>query len=226
MEIIPAIIPKSFKDLEEKLSMVKGMVSTVHIDVTDGNMGGVESWPYEGDNGEFLAIKKQERGFPFWEDLDFEVHLMTEDPTSLINEWIEAGATRIIFHIERLDYKRDIQFLDQLKTSGLVEIGLAIKAETEADSLTPFLEIADFVQVMTISHIGEQGAPFDNRGIENLKWIKQNIPNMIVSVDGSINPDTIEIVRDAGADRAVVGSYIFSNQNPHDAISELNSLIQ
>lgn len=225
MQIIPAIIPKSFDDLVENLSTVKGLVSTVHIDVTDGKLGGVPSWPFVGDKGEFVSIKKQERGFPFWEDFDFEVHLMTQDSISLISEWIEAGATRIIMHVETLDYKRDIQFLDQIKTQGVVEMGIAINADTEAELLTPFFEILDFVQVMTIPQIGLQGAPFDSKGLEKLKWLKQNHPNMIVSIDGAMNPETIEIVMDAGADRAVVGSYIFGSENPRNALEDLQGLV-
>jgi ribulose-phosphate 3-epimerase len=225
MTIIPAIIPKSCKDLEEKLEVVKGLVSSVHIDITDGKYAGVASWPIEHDRGEFLKIRNQEMGMPHWEDFDFEVHLMTVDPTSYVNEWIEAGATRIVLHVESLNYKDDIQFLDKIKTEGLVEIGIAVNADIDINDLTLFLEVADFVHIMTIPEVGFQGATFDQRGVENIKWVKQNHPNMIVSVDGAMNPDTIEIVRDAGADRVIVGSYIFKNPNPREAVAELQSLL-
>lgn len=225
MEIIPAIIPKSFRHLEEKLEMVKGLVSSFHIDITDGKMGGDESWPFRGDKGEFNSIKNQELGMPFWEDFDFEVHLMTRDPLSFAREWIEIGATRLIFHVETMNYDEDIQFLDQLKTEGLVEIGIAINADTEIDDLKPFLEVADFIQVMTIREIGHQGAPFDSRGIDNIIWIKENLPNMTVSVDGAMQPETIEIALNAGADRIIVGSFIFSSVNPRDTLEELKALI-
>lgn len=224
MQIIPAIIPKSFRDLEEKLESVKGLANFVHIDVIDGKLQGKMSWPFEGDHGEFVSIKKQEMGMPGWEDFDFEVHLMTEEPLSYVREWIEVGASRIIIHIENLDYQNDIQALDQLKTEGLVEIGIAINADTEVDRLIPFFQVADFIQAMSISKIGAQGLEFDPRGIETIKWVKQKHPNMPVAVDGSMNPETIPLALEAGAERIVVGSYIFKNTNPRAALEELQSL--
>ena len=47
-EIIPAILPQDFADLEEKLGMVAGRVSTVHVDVMDKTLTTESSWPYKG----------------------------------------------------------------------------------------------------------------------------------------------------------------------------------
>jgi glycerol-3-phosphate responsive antiterminator len=46
MEILPAIIPKSLKDLEEKLSQVRGLVRAVQVDILDGKYTLEPSWPY------------------------------------------------------------------------------------------------------------------------------------------------------------------------------------
>lgn len=224
MQIIPAIIPKSYQDLEENLQVVKDLVNYVHIDITDGSMGGKESWPLVNDRGEFKKIQVQEMGLPFWEDFDFEVHLMTADPLAYAKEWIDAGATRIIVHVESLNYENDIQFLDQLKSQGIVEIGIAINADTEVEELKNYYHVADFIQVMTIPKIGLQGAEFDQRGVHHIEKIKEDISSMVVSVDGSINDQTILLAIDAGAERAVVGSYIFKNENPREALEELKNL--
>ncbi len=224
-EIIPAIIPENFRDLEEKLTFVKGAAQSVHIDVTDGTLGGKVSWPLVGDTGEFKKMKEQERGMPFWEDFDFEFHLMTSEPLSHARDYIDAGATRIIFQVESLDYENDIQFLDQLKTSGVVEIGISIKADTEATELAPFFQIADFIQVMTIDRIGAQGAKFDQRGLEHLQWVKENYHHIPISVDGSMNLETAEAALNLGADRIVAGSFIFGAVNPREALEELKNLV-
>lgn len=226
MELIPAFIPKSFQDLEEKMQTVKGLVPRVHIDITDGEWGvGEESWPFTGDRGQFRDIKNQELGFPLWDELEFEVHLMTKEPLSHVRDFIDAGATRIIIHVEALNYEEDIQFLDQLKTEGLVEIGIALNADTSPEEIKPYFQIADFIQVMTISDVGLQGAEFDPQGIDHIQWVKQNYKDMIVSVDGAMNEDTIPVAYDAGADRVVVGSAIFKKVNPREAIEELKSLV-
>jgi len=223
--IIPAIIPKSYNDLKEKLQIVAGAVDFVHIDVTDGSMGGKASWPIEGDKGDWANILNQEVGLPLWEDIDYEVHFMTEDPLTYVKDWVEAGATRVILQVESLDYERDIQFLDQLKSEGLVEIGIAIKADTNIEELDNYYHIADFIQAMTIAKIGAQGAEFDKKGLDNISEIFKKVPTMVISVDGAMNPETAGYAIESGAERIVVGSYIFKSVNPLEAIEEMKSLI-
>lgn len=225
MEIIPAILPKNFKELEEGLEIVHGATSSVQIDVTDGKFAGVPSWLLIKVDENFKAILRQERGMPFWEDFDFEIDLMAEDPLSLVDDWITAGATRIIFHIETLDLEKDALLLDQLKTEGLIQLGFAIDIATPEDTLKDYFPYSDFIQVMGIDKDGYQGEKFDPECLRKIIWIKENLPNMIVSVDGGMNAETVLQVADAGADRAVVGSYILKSINPRETIAELQSLV-
>ena len=94
-EIIPAIIPKNFEDLEEKMSNVFKLVPLVQIDVLDGSLSQARAWPYQSPSRRdtfFDSIIKEEQGFPFWQDLEFEAHLMVREPDRIIADWINAGA--------------------------------------------------------------------------------------------------------------------------------------
>ena len=104
VEIIPAIMPTSFADLEEKLSFVAGLTPLVQIDVMDGRLTSKKTWPYiftELDKN-FGSILREEEGFPFWNDVDFEVDLMVKEPEKIWRDWVTLGAKRIIFHIESI----------------------------------------------------------------------------------------------------------------------------
>ena len=80
-EIIPAIIPKSFSDLTEKLSLVTGLAPFVQIDVLDGKFTPERSWPnISAPDADFVKIIREEEEFPYWEEIDFEVDLMVADP--------------------------------------------------------------------------------------------------------------------------------------------------
>ncbi len=48
IEIIPAIIAKSFEDLKEKMALVDGLAQTVQLDVCDGKFVPSQCWPYIG----------------------------------------------------------------------------------------------------------------------------------------------------------------------------------
>ena len=101
VEIIPAVIPQSFKDIEGKAEAVRGLVKTIQIDIMDGIFVPQKSWPYTGDKVHiFEKLIEREQRLPYWEELDFEIDLMVKNSKTAVEKWIQAGATRIIIHFE------------------------------------------------------------------------------------------------------------------------------
>ena len=225
LEIIPAILPKSFEDLKNSLERVLGLTGSVQIDIVDGKYAGKPSWPFVGDNGEFRAMRREELGFPFWEDFDFEIDLMCEDPFSYVKDWISAGAQRIVFHVETLDFDNDRLALEQIRSEGLIEIGLAISIDTENEKLDELIPYADFIQIMGIDEVGFQKKPFEKHCIDKVRFFRDHYPELSISVDGGMNPDTARLVIDAGANRIIAGSYIFGGSDPQEAIENLRDLV-
>ncbi len=225
LEVIPAILVKTFAELEEKLDFLVGVSDFVQIDITDGQFAGLESWPLYKSDKNFEAIVREERGMPHWDDFDFEFDLMMSDPFSLVPDLIRAGATKIIIHAESINLDSDELLLDQLRTEGLVEVGIAFNNDADESLIKLFLPFADFIQCMGIAKIGYQGQAFDPRVIEQIKWIKRELPNMPVAVDGGMTPETAGLVVDAGATKIIVGSYVLNSSNPAEAVRELQSLV-
>ncbi|MEK7208023.1 MAG: hypothetical protein AAB699_00565 [Patescibacteria group bacterium] len=46
MEIIPAILPKTFREIEEKTLLIAGLVDTVQVDIVDGVFAPNTTWPF------------------------------------------------------------------------------------------------------------------------------------------------------------------------------------
>lgn len=231
-EIIPAIIPKDFDDLEEKLGIIAGRVPTVQVDVLDGSFTGMKAWPYNGDISHFLQITEEAEGFPFWEDISFEAHLMVKNPEEVAEDWIRAGAERIIVHLEAFSSHEELsRFLailknrfDVGKTYLGVEVGLAINFDTSLDDLYPHVLEADFIQLMSIKEIGMQGSAFEPETFERLRALKEKFPDTIVSVDGGVTHAVAEELIEHGADRLVIGSGIFSAEDPEEALLDFLDL--
>src|SRR3989344_999786 len=192
-EIIPAIMPMSLEDLREKLAQVDGLVSLVQGDVMDGLFVPNRSWPFtEGGLDEFARIIAEEDGLPFWNTLNFEVDLMVSSPETAIAQWFSAGARRFIVHIESVaDFAEVVDFFDtEIRAEDeTAELGIALNPDTSNGDIEPFLESVDFVQCMGIAHIGFQGEPFDERGLEKkikelevkANLIRQTIIEMLVA---------------------------------------------
>ena len=57
---------------------------------------------------------------------------------------------------------------------------------------------------MGIDEIGSQGQEFDKKVLENIKSLKNNLPGIIISVDGGVNLENAESILD-GRSRPVNG---------------------
>ncbi len=252
VEIIPAIMVKDQFDLKEDIGLVHGQVPLVQIDVMDGHFVPRKSWPYSAQGGyteDFVNILAENDALPFWKDLDYELDLMIQNPDQNIDEWIVSGAKRLIFHIESFTSHEVLQgtetkeqmspiarfekMLSELRTrfpKGItdsianIEIGLSLNTTTPLEKITPFIEQIDFVQCMGIEKIGFQGQPFDTRVLEQVSTLRKNYPGLIISVDGSVNEQTVPLLVKAGANRLVIGSAIFESEDVWHAIRSFREL--
>ncbi len=220
-EIIPAIIPLSFSDLEEKLSLIKGLVSTVHVDVSDGRFTPNVTFPFHPEDKKHLErIKKEEEGMPFWQDFDFEVHCMIETPERYVEDWIRAGAARIIAHVETVG---DFSLLKK-EVGELTELGIALLYNTPLEKIDPYIEEIQSVQLMSIAKIGYQGQNFEEGIYKRISALRQKYPELTISVDGGVNVENAPKLIEAGANRLVVGSAIFESENITGTIEEFKNL--
>src|SRR6185436_623214 len=82
VEIVPAVLPKNFKDLEKHFAAVRPGASGSsmgQIDVVDGVFARNRTWPYR-DESSFTKIVADEKGLPFWEEFDYQFDLMIDHP--------------------------------------------------------------------------------------------------------------------------------------------------
>ena len=229
IEVIPAIIPKSFEDLRSKMKEVKDIVPLVQIDVMDGFFVPSKSWPYDsaGVDIDFENITSGKDDMPFLNELEFEVDLMITDQEEESVRWIQAGAGRVIGHVEAMD---DVERFIKTARDATVprdsflsaEVGLALGLETSLDVLDPYIHDIDVVQLMGISKIGYQGEEFNEDVIDRVKSLRLKYPDIKISVDGGVNEDNASFLASAGADRLVSGSAIFESKEKEEVIKKIS----
>lgn len=222
IEIIPAVIPKSFLHLSETLSRIAPHASHVQIDVCDGVFVPNKSWPYiTTPDNDFTRIIKEEEGFPYWDKVSFEIDLMVDNPVRAADEWVRAGAERIIVHFEsfesvELAEKFILDFKNKFYSEGSVlniSLGLAVNIDTPNESFEKLVQQVDFLQCMGIKKIGYQGEPFDERVLDKISYFHTKYPNIPISVDGGVNLDSASKLREVGATRLVAGSVILKSDD-------------
>ncbi len=228
-EIIPALLPHNFPELKEKFGIVSGHTTIVHLDISDSSLTPHSNWPYSNTSDHWDKIKNEEVAFPYWEEFNFEAHLMVKDVEAVYEDWIRAGAERLIVHYEAFESDESLtDFLLKFhehfsgENSHLkIEIGLAVNFETEISKILPHVIESDFIHLMSISNLGEQGGEFREEIFDKIKELRSAYPETIVSVDGGVNMENVERLVEAGVERLVVGSAIFSAPIPQDALEDL-----
>ena len=214
--IVPAIIPQSQTDATLQLQKIAGLPE-VHIDVSDGIFVPAISWPYrgEGEASNPKAIKS------LLDVFSLEVDLMVSDPLRAAEAWLQAGADLLVFHAETISLT---SFAEYIKTTNLT-IGISALNSTPYTFLKPYLEIAEYVQVMGIARIGQQGQPFDDEVYERIANIRSDFPNLPISIDGAVNLITLPLLRQYQLTRYIVGSAIMLQADPVQSYQELALLV-
>jgi pentose-5-phosphate-3-epimerase len=77
---------------------------------------------------------------------------------------------------------------------------------------------------MGIEHIGQQGQPFDKRVLEQISSIKKKYPEVVISIDGSVNEETAEILVKHGVNRLVIGSALLRTYDIKNKILEFEEI--
>lgn len=198
--LAPSLLSADFSSLEKAMKMIEdNNGSVVHIDVMDGQF--VPEITY--GQPVVRSIRKLT-------ELPFDVHLMVEHPENQIKTFADAGADWITFHLEAAVHcHRMIQQIHELGKKA----GVSIVPSTPISSLTEILECADIILIMTVNpgYGGQKLIPSCLKKISELKKLReQNGYNYLISVDGGVNNETLQSVKDAGADVIVSGSSFFN----------------
>lgn len=225
VEILPAIIAQDIEELEDKMASVRELVPVVQIDVLDGSLGTARSWPYQSPSKSdafFDAIVREEEGFPYWEQLEFEAHIMTRQPELIISDWIIAGASRIIVQLEGV---KDFDLVVN-EVAGRVPLGVAIALDTPEEALEPIADKVTIIQCMgwDFSNIGHHGRAFDPKTVVRVNRLRQKYPEHIISVDGGVNLENASGLIAMGANRLIVGSAIWESGALRENLGKFKNL--
>ena len=211
IKIAPSILSADFSKLGEDIEKLhNGGADFIHIDVMDGRFVPNISFG--------MPIIKAIRNRT---DKVFDVHLMIEEPSKYIDDFIAAGADIITIHYEAEKHiDRAIQYI---KSKG-VKAAVAINPGTPTFVLKDIIAQLDMVLIMSVNP-GFGGQKFISYSIEKIKEVKKMSEgindDLLIQVDGGIDPSNVQEVINAGANVIVAGSAVFKNGEIENNISLL-----
>lgn len=207
MEIIPVINCDDIQCVSERVNKAREFSKWVHLDVSDARFTFGKSW---GDASAWLEIGK---------GVSAEIHLMVEEPEKVVGSWLEAGAKRLIIHVETINEHSFEDIADAAKKYN-AELMLAISPETPVEKLKPYFGKVSKFQVLAV-HAGPAGQKFLPLVLDKVRFLRKELPDVTIEVDGGMNLGTAKLVKDAGADIVTAATYIFNSDNPAARYDEL-----
>jgi ribulose-phosphate 3-epimerase len=213
-KIVPAIIPKSFDELEDKIDIVSDFVDRVQIDISDGEFGGSVTWPYtEGDD-----FPNHE--FSYKDSLSIELDLYATNPEEIVPAWVDAGVKTVILHLEMIDDPSII--IADLKLQD-IEVGLSISPSTKSSILDTWIPEIDFVQLMGNDKVMFSGVKLDPNVYAKISELRAKYPELEIAVDIGVNFETAPKLIKAGATKLVAGTAVYGSENVEEAIEKLEA---
>ena len=204
--ISPSVLGADFLNFEQEVEkMIAAGVKWIHFDVMDGHF--VKNISFGN-----LFLKRINNRI----DLVKDVHIMIENPLSMIEKYAECGANYLTFHYEACkDDKEVFDVIDKIHECGM-KAGISVKPETPVAKVFPFLHSLDLVLIMSVEP-GCGGQKFIDLTLNKIVGLKNKINeekvNVLISVDGGVNdvtgPDCVKV----GADVLVVGQYLFGHED-------------
>jgi ribulose-phosphate 3-epimerase len=211
------ISPQS-KDFERKIivyakELLDSGADFLHCDIMDGKFVRNTTYDYE-------IVEKINRNCL----IPLDVHLMISNPSTQINNYIEAGANFITIHYET--FESDDELISTLKIirKNKLLAGLSFKPKTPVEKIEKYLEYCDIVMVMSVNP-GMSGKKFIESSYEKIRKLdeirKAKDLKFFIEVDGGINPEIAQKVKQLGANIIVSGNFIFTSKDRKEAIKLL-----
>lgn len=207
--IAPSILSADFGRLrEEIIALETAGADLIHFDIMDAHY--VPNLTFGAD------IVKSLRPYS---KLDFDVHLMVDNPQNMIPAFVEAGADIITVHAEACTHLE--RTLSKIKECGL-KSGVSLNPSTPENILQYILDKVDVVLVMSVNP-GFGGQQFIPSQLEKIFRIKEMLKGrpIQIEIDGGINPLTAAQCTAAGADILVAGTAVFKGGNYQENIQAL-----
>lgn len=214
IQISPSILSADFSRLGDEVKEICELgADYIHVDVMDGHFV-----PNISFGAGVMKSLNEVSSVPY------DVHLMIEDPDKYLDTFVTDNTEFITVHQEAsVHLDRTIEHIKSLG-NGVIKAGVSLNPATPVDILSCIIDKVDLVLIMSVNP-GFGGQKFIPQSIDKVRELsrireEKNL-KFLIEVDGGVNGDNAHLLKEAGADILVAGSYIFKSGDRKKAIESI-----
>jgi ribulose-phosphate 3-epimerase len=211
MKVAPSVLSADFGNLKRDVEAIcEAGCDFVHVDVMDGHfVPNLTIGPVVVSAIASAATKP------------LDIHLMVENNTFFVDLFAPLKPEYISFHIE--EEKHPHRLIQKIRSLG-IKPAIVLNPHTPPESIEYLLGDLDMVLLMSVNP-GFGGQSFIDTVLpkaKKLSAMRDKInPACLIEVDGGVTDKNVRLLKDAGVDIVVAGSYVFNHANKKEAIESL-----
>jgi ribulose-phosphate 3-epimerase len=211
MLVAPSVLSADFGNLARDVRAIcDAGCDLVHVDVMDGHfVPNMTIGPVVVSAIAKAATKP------------LDIHLMVKNNTFFVDLFAPLKPEYISFHIE--EEKNPHRLIQYIRSLG-IKPAIVLNPHTPAEAIEYLLGDLDMVLVMSVNpgFGGQKFIPTVVEKIRRLKVLRDRInPDCLIEIDGGVGSSNIELLKEAGVDVCVAGSYVFGAEDYKTAIDSL-----
>lgn len=197
-------------DLVESLPQIlDSKTDFLHLDIMDGSL--TEKVTIQDD-----TIKEINN----ITTLFLDCHLMINEPSNILEKFIKSGVNILTIHYEAYKDKNKLIYdLKYLKSKKVIA-GLSIYPDTKIEEIEMISPYFDLLLIMSVN-IGKYGQSFIESTLEKIQLAREKFPDKLIEVDGGINLENINKLKENNVDIVVLGSSFKNAENKLEFITKI-----
>lgn len=211
IEIMPSILAADMGNLEAAIRQCeRAGADQIHVDVMDGVFV-----PNISMGPAVVAMANNVTNLPM------DVHLMLLRPQNHIEAFAKAGSDTILIHIEAECDVEDI--LRKIRDLGC-KAGITVNPPTPVARIFDCLEkgLVDEVLIMSVNP-GFGGQKYITAAEAKVAEIRLRYPELLISIDGGIDQETVKPAAAYGANLFVAGTSLFKAADMAAAVAQMRA---